>query len=101
MPSSPGYVRNYKQEYKTARKRGEAGVGSDSGNAVRGRARRKAIGLGMIKPGSKMDIDHAKPVSKGGTNAGSNLRPRTPGQNRSFPRNHKGGMIKNVPEKKQ
>ena len=100
MPSSRGYVRDYKQEAKTAKSRGEQGVGSDSGNAVRGRARRKAIRLGMIKPGSKQDIDHKQPVGKGGSNSASNLRPRAPSENRSFPRNSKGGMVKNVPEKK-
>lgn len=99
MPSSPGYVRNYKQERKTAIARGETGVGHNSGDAVRHRARNKAIKLGMIKPGSKMEIDHKKPVSKGGTNAAGNLRPEAASVNRSFPRNKRGGMIKNAPKK--
>lgn len=99
MPSSPGYERDYKQEYKTAKARGEAGVGHNSGNAVRNRARRKAIKLGLISPNSKKDIDHKRPVSKGGSNNASNLRAESASTNRSFPRNHKGGMIANHPKK--
>ena len=41
MPSSPGYVRNYKQERLTAIKRGETGVGAKSGDAMRHKARRQ------------------------------------------------------------
>ena len=41
MPSSANYVRDYKQERKTAKKRGETGVGSKSGDARRHRDRRK------------------------------------------------------------
>jgi hypothetical protein len=93
MPSSPNYKRDYVQEHKTAKARGETGVGKDSGNAVRGRARYEAIKLGMIKPGSKMDIDHKKPLVKGGSEtAPSNLRPRTPHANRSFKRTKTAGM---------
>ena len=93
MPSSPGYKRNYKQEAKTAKARGEQGTGHDSGSAVRHRARRKAIKLGMIKPGSKKDIDHKKPLVKGGAETDAkNLRPRTEHQNRSFKRTAGAGM---------
>ena len=93
-----GYPRDYAREYELAKKRGEVGTGHDSGSAVRHRARRKAIKLGMIKPGSKLDIDHKRAVSKGGSNSASNLRPRSEHDNRSFPRNAKSGMIKNVTE---
>lgn len=91
MPSSPGYVRDYKQEYKTSKARKEQGTGSDSPGAQRKRARRKALKLGMVKPGQ--DLDHKKPLSKGGSNALSNLRAQSPSKNRSFPRN-KDGSIK-------
>ncbi len=40
MPSSNNYNRDYKTERKTAKKRGETGVGSKSGDATRHRARR-------------------------------------------------------------
>jgi hypothetical protein len=93
MPSSPGYKRNYTEEYATAKSRGESGTGHDSGSAVRMRARRLAIKKGMIKKGSKMDIDHKKPLVKGGAETElSNLRPRTEHANRSFKRTKGAGM---------
>jgi hypothetical protein len=52
--------------------------------AARNRARRAAINAGIIKPGSKMDIDH-----KNGNaldNKLSNLRAESPHGNRSYKR---------------
>jgi hypothetical protein len=92
MPSSKGYKRNYKREEATAKSRGEQGTGHDSGEAKRARARREAIKLGMIEAGSKKDIDHKKPIVKGGSNAASNLRPRTVHANRSYKRTPGAGM---------
>ena len=92
MPSSPGYKRDYKQEAKTAKERGERG-GHDSGNAKRQRARRAALKVGMVKPGQ--DLDHKRPISKGGSNNKSNLRAVSPSENRSFPRNPDGSMKSN------
>ena len=90
MPSSPGYRRDYSQEYKTSKERGEQGTGSNSGGAMRKRARRKALKLGMVKPGQ--DLDHKKPISKGGSNSTSNLRAVSPSKNRSFERKSNGSM---------
>lgn len=98
MPSSPGYVRDLTQEYKTAKARGEIGTGHDSKNAERHRARRKALKLGLVKPGQ--DLDHKKPLSKGGSNAVSNFRAESPHANRSFPRRSDGSMIANHPKQK-
>lgn len=93
MPSSPGYKRNYEQEYRTAKKRGEIGTGSDSGNAKRHRLRRKMLKLGLVKKGQ--DVDHKKPLSKGGGNSVKNARAASPSANRGFPRNKDGSMKKN------
>lgn len=90
MPSSKNYKRNYKQEYKTAKSRGETGGGSNTGAAKRKRLRRKMLKLGMVRPGQ--DIDHRKPLSKGGSNTISNARVTTPSKNRSYPRNKDGSM---------
>lgn len=89
MPSSPNYKRDLKQEYATQKARGDVG-GSDSPNAKRKRARRKALKLGLVKPGQ--DLDHKKPLSKGGSNAMSNVKATSPSKNRSFPRNADGSM---------
>ena len=87
MPSSPSYVRNYAQEKKTSDARGEKPK-----RAARNRARRVMVNKGMVKPGQ--DVDHIKPVSKGGTNAPSNLRAVSAHDNRSYPRNADGSMKK-------
>ena len=93
MPSSPNYKRDYAQEYRTAEKRGEKGTGHNGEDAIRHRARAKAIRLGMIKPGSKKDIDHIIPLVKGGAGtAVKNLRPRSVHANRSFKRTKGAGM---------
>jgi 5-methylcytosine-specific restriction endonuclease McrA len=89
MPSSPNYKRDYDQEYKTQKARGDVG-GSDSPNAKRKRARRQALKLGMVKKGQ--DLDHKKPLSKGGSNDIRNLKATSPSANRSFPRNKDGSM---------
>lgn len=90
MPSTSDYVRDYKQEAKTAKARGEQGVGPESGSAKRHRLRRKALKLGMVKPGQ--DLDHKRPLSKGGANTIKNARATSPSENRSFKRNKDGSV---------
>lgn len=90
MPSSKNYKRNYKQEAKTAKRRGEQGVGSDSGSAIRHRARRDLVKQGKVSPGQ--DVHHKKPVSKGGRNTGGNTVAVSPTKNRSFPRTASGAI---------
>lgn len=94
MPSSPGYKRDYSQEYKTAKQRGEVGDGPESGSAKRHRLRRKMLKLGLVKKGQ--DVDHIKAVSKGGANTVKNARAVSPHANRGFPRRKDGSMISNT-----
>lgn len=75
MPSSPSYKRQYKQEYATAKARGEVGTGSDSGNAKRHRARRAYEKEHGDLP-SNVHVDHKKHLKSGGSNGKSNLRAR-------------------------
>lgn len=93
MPSAPGYKRDLKQEYRTAKARGENGTGHNSDSAERHRLRRKMLRLGLVKKGQ--DVDHIKPLSKGGSNTVKNARARSPSANRGFPRNHDGSMKRN------
>lgn len=90
MPSSEGYVRDYKQERKTAKKRKETGVGSKSGDAKRHRARRLLAKEGRVKKGDGKDVDHKKSIKAGGSNNRSNLRVASVSSNRSD-----GGKIGN------
>ena len=89
MPSSPGYVRDYAQEVKTQKKRGEP-----ADNKLRHRARRLMLKKGLVKPGQ--DVDHKKALDMGGSNTPGNLRAATPHDNRSFPRTKTGSMKNNT-----
>ena len=97
MPSSKNYVRDYKQEAKTSKARGEIDAGHNSPHAKRGRDRREALKLGMIKP--SQTLDHEIPLSKGGPSTPSNYRGESLSKNDSYPRNPDGSMKKNVPKK--
>lgn len=85
MPSSPGYKRDYAQEYKAedATRRKQRSMR----NAARA-AYEKASGT--IPAG--MDVDHRQPLSKGGSNAKANLGLQKASSNRSYPRTKSGAM---------
>lgn len=55
--------------------------------AARNRARYALEKAGVVKKGDGKDVDHKVPLSKGGTNARSNLRVKTASANRTFKRN--------------
>jgi hypothetical protein len=92
MPSSPGYVRDYKQERKTATARGET-----KDNAARKRARRIMVKKGLVKPNDGKEVDHIVALDQGGSGtAVSNLRVKSRSDNRSFPRTSTGSMKENT-----
>lgn len=49
---------------------------------MRNVARRRAIRAGKVRKGDGKEIDHKRPISKGGTNKKSNLRVTTRKKNR-------------------
>jgi len=55
-------------------------------------ARNEAIKEGRVSRGDHQDIDHIKPLSKGGSTAKSNTRVVSASTNRSFSRNADGSM---------
>lgn len=63
-------------------------------------ARRQAIEAGKARVGDGKDVDHRKPLSKGGTNASSNLRVVDASTNRSFSRNS-DSSLKNQTSKRE
>lgn len=81
-------ARPYKKEYEQQVARGEHGKRME-----RQKARRAMDAKGVDRTGK--DIDHKKPLSKGGTNANGNLRLVAPSTNRSFPRNSDGSIKSN------
>ena len=83
----PMKERDYKRERELQLKRGE-----DKGHAERLRLRREAEKAGLVKKNDGKDLDHKKPLSKGGSNTLKNARVTTPSKNRSFPRKKDGSM---------
>ena len=88
MPSSKGYVRDYKQEYKTSQSSKKEKVQ----RAERNTARRQAMSAGQVSKGDGKDVDHKVPLSKGGGNSKANRRVVSASSNRSFPRTKSAGM---------
>jgi hypothetical protein len=84
----PRKVRDYKDEYAKYQGTGEQKKNRAARNAARKSVEHK-LGASAIRG---KDIDHAKPLSKGGTNKASNLRVQSPSKNRSYKRNSKGGI---------
>jgi hypothetical protein len=89
-------TRDYKQEWATAKARGE---GVD--NATRHRARYAMEQAGKVSPNDGKDVAHKKAVSKGGSNAPSNLKVQSKSDNRSFSRNADGSMKSEASPKKK
>ena len=80
MPSSKGYVRNYKQEYA---QKGQSSPKAIKQRAARVKARRAATKAGKVTKGDGLDVGHKKPLSKGGSKAVSNTKVQSRKANRS------------------
>ena len=70
--------RNYKKEYKTY----HAKPAQVSNRVKRNTARRKMVQAGKVRKGDGKEVDHIKPLSKGGSNGKKNLRVVTRKTNR-------------------
>ena len=85
--------RPYKHEWTLEQDRNEKPK-----RAKRAAARRSMDAKGVDRTGK--DIDHVTPLSKGGTNAPSNLKLKSRSANRSFSRNSDHTVKRNAPQKK-
>jgi 5-methylcytosine-specific restriction endonuclease McrA len=65
-----GRKRDYKQEYD----RDHSGKKAKKHRAARNQARAEAMADGRVRKGDGKEVDHKKPLSKGGSNAKSNRR---------------------------
>jgi len=63
-------------------------------------ARAALMKEGLVRKGDGKHVDHAKPLSKGGTNSRSNLRVVSASANESFSRN-KDGSLKSQTSKRE
>jgi 5-methylcytosine-specific restriction endonuclease McrA len=60
--------------------------------AIRNAARATEMKLGKVHKGDGKDVDHIKPLVKGGSSATSNLRVISASDNRSYARTKNAGM---------
>lgn len=81
-------ARDYKSEYANYQGSEE----QKKNRAARNAARAEMMKKGLVRKGDGKDVDHTRPISKGGGNGGGNLRVVTAGNNRSFARNSDGSM---------
>lgn len=88
MSSSPSYVRDYTQERKT-----ELARGGRKKHTLRLRARRLMMKKGLVHPHDGKQVDHIKPLSQGGGQAG-NLRVESTHANESYARTSSGAIKK-------
>lgn len=95
MPRMKNGKRDYSQqrEYNASKEATDKRVKNNA-------ARQEAIREGRASVGDGTDVDHKKPLSKGGTNSKSNLRVVESGENRSFERNS-DSSLKNQRSKRE
>jgi hypothetical protein len=91
MPFMTNGKRDYKKELQWEHTKKKTRV---KDRAQRNAARATVAKKNGVKATSiKGDVGHKKAVSKGGKNGLANLFVQNPGENRSFRRNSKGGMV--------
>jgi hypothetical protein len=88
MPYSKNGKRDYKREYEEY----HADDKQKKNRAKRNAARRELEKEGVVRKGDGKDVDHKRPLSKGGGNGRSNLRAVEASKNRSFARTRNGKM---------
>lgn len=64
--------------------------------AQRNKARRMMEDAGLVHKGDGKDVDHKRPLSKGGKTTRGNLRVSSATDNRSFPRKSDHSVKRNV-----
>lgn len=77
---------NGKRDYKRENRLYNSKPEEKHKRALRNAARRHFLELGLVKKGDSKDIDHIRPLSKGGGSGRANLRVRNSRVNRSFRR---------------
>lgn len=89
--------RDYKREYELYQGRPD----QIKRRSERTTARRQAEASGMAHKGDGKDLDHKRPLSKGGSNKPANWRMVSKSQNRSFSRNADGSLKSQTSKKER
>jgi hypothetical protein len=79
--------RNYRKEYDNYHAKPE----QKKNRAARNTARRQAVAAGRASKGDGKDVDHIKPLAKGGSRTGA-TRVVSKSKNRSYARTKSAGM---------
>lgn len=85
-------MRNGKRDYKREYAKYHGTAEQRANRSKRTVARNQANADGRTSKGDGTNLDHKKPLSKGGSNARSNLRVVSESTNKSFARNKDGSM---------
>lgn len=88
MPYQTNGKRDYKKQYEAY----DGTAEQKKNRAKRNAARALLQKTGVVAKGDGKEVDHKKPLSKGGSNARSNLSVKSAKTNRSFKRNKDGSM---------
>jgi len=83
---------NAKRDYRAEYDKYQGTSDQKKNRAKRNSARSQLMKEGRVSKGDGMDVDHKKPLSKGGSTAASNLRAVSKNVNRSFPRTKTGAI---------
>jgi len=89
---TPGQIKRMNREY-------DARPENIAKRSKTNQARAKMEKAGLVRKGDGKDVDHIKPLSKGGTSAKGNLRVKTASNNRSFSRNSDHSVKRNASKK--
>ena len=86
------YMTNGKRDYKKENQLYNSRPENIKARSERTTLRRQANAAGITHKGDGKDLDHVKPLSKGGANRMSNTRVVSQKTNRSFSRNANGSL---------
>lgn len=87
------YMTNGKRDYKKENRLYNSRPDIVKKREERNKARREMERAGKAHKGDGMDVDHKKPLSKGGKTTPGNLRVVPASENRSFRRNAQGKLV--------
>jgi 5-methylcytosine-specific restriction endonuclease McrA len=94
------YMKNGRRDYKRENEKYNSRPDVVKKRVARNAARRQLMKEGVVHKGDGLQVDHKKPLSKGGKNNRGNLRAVPASKNTSFARN-KDGSLKSQTSKRE
>jgi len=94
-------MKNGKRDYKRENELYNSRPEQIKARSERTMLRREANEKGITSKGDGKDLDHKKPLSKGGSNSLSNARVTSKSENRSFARNKDGSLKSQVSKREK